>query len=403
RISPETQVVFMTGHGGVHEAVRAVKGGAYDFLTKPFESVEAVSIACERALEYGRLRARAERLEKEVERRSGFESVIGSSPTLAKALSLARDVAASTSSVLLRGESGTGKEVFARAIHLASPRAKSAFVVVNCGALPEALVESELFGHVKGAFTGAIKDKRGLFEEAHGGTIFLDEIGEMPAQAQVRLLRVLQSGEVRRVGGNDARIVDVRVIAATNADLKAAIKEGRFREDLFYRLNVIGIELPPLRARVDDIPLLAMSFLRTLAAKAKKDLTGFTDAAMNALLMWSWPGNVRELENTIERAVVVAKGKEVDVTDLPESMFSAPAPAPGGGEPGEDTASSYKEARDKALAEFERGYVSALLRIAQGNMADAAKIAGLDRSNFRKVVVRSGVDFRDFLPKKPSA
>jgi DNA-binding NtrC family response regulator len=314
-----------------------------------------------------------------------------------KTISLARDVSGSASSVLIRGESGTGKEVIARAIHQASPRAKGPFVVVNCGALPESLIESELFGHAKGSFTGALKDKRGLFEEANGGTIFLDEIGEMPASAQVRLLRVLQSGEVRRVGATEAKVVDVRVIAATNADLKAGMLNGRFREDLYYRLNVIGIDLPALRSRREDVPLLAVHFLKRAAAKAGKTIEGFTDEAIQTLLSWSWPGNVRELENVVERAVVLSRGKEIEVTDFPEQFF-AKRPAAESDE-NTPTPSTYKEAADRARAEFERGYVAALLRMASGNMADAARIAGLDRSNFRKVVIRAGVDFREFLPR----
>jgi two-component system response regulator HydG len=407
RISPRTEYIFMTGHGGVDAAVTAVKGGAYDFLTKPFDSLEKVTISVGKAIEHKELREQAERLQREMERRNGFDSVIGASPMMARAVAVARDVSYSNASVLLRGESGTGKEVFARAIHSASPRAKAPFVVVNCGALPENLVESELFGHVKGSFTGAMKDKRGLFEEAHGGTIFLDEIGEMPPAAQVRLLRVLQSGEVRRVGSNEAKTVDVRVIAATNADLKAGIQTGRFREDLYYRLNVIPIELPPLRDRRDDVPMLAMHFLKNSVARVgKANVSGFTDEALHALLAWSWPGNVRELENVVERAVVLCRGNEIGSENLPEGLFAAKTGAqPTVAEAAQTDAgaSAYKEARESAIAEFERGYVAALLRMSQGNMATAARMAGLDRSNFRKVVVRSGVDFREFLPRRRAA
>ena len=409
RISPRTEFILMTGHGGVESAVAAVKGGAYDFLTKPFDTIEKVLIAVGKAIEHKELRDQTERLSREVERARGFDTVVGSGPKMTKAIGVARDVAGSSANVLLRGESGTGKEVFARAIHQASGRAKGPFVVVNCGALPENLIESELFGHVRGSFTGAMKDKRGLFEEAHGGTIFLDEIGEMPVSAQVRLLRVLQSGEVRRVGSNDARIVDVRVIAATNADLKTAIADGRFREDLFYRLHVIGIELPPLRERREDVPMLAMHFLRKASQKAgKPQVSTFADDALRALLGWSWPGNVRELENVIERAVVLCRGGEITAQDLPEQMFAPARPRVVGADGGAEGSaegegkqpSPYKEAREHSTAEFERSYVSALLRLTGGNMATAARIAGLDRSNFRKVVVRSGVDFREFLPRR---
>ena len=394
------EIIVMTGAGAISDAVTAMKNGAYDFLEKPFVPVERVAISVGKAIDRKDLRDHADRLEAESAKRSGFDSVIGQSPLLRRALDTAKQAAVSPVSLLILGESGTGKEVVARAVHQASPRAKGPFVVVNCGALPETLIESELFGHVKGSFTGAMTDKRGLFEEAHKGTIFLDEIGEMPPPAQVRLLRVLQSGEVRRVGASDAKIVDVRVLAATNVDLKAAMSSGKFREDLYYRLNVIAIDLPPLRNRRDDVPVLASHFLGAAAKRAGKAVAGFTDEALRALIAWHWPGNVRELENTIERAVVLTKGAEIDGVDLPEHFFGKErAPASGGGGAG-DAPTRYQEARERALEEFDRGYIGALLRKTEGNMAAAATIAGLDRSNFRKVVLRSGVDFREYLPRR---
>ena len=404
RISRNTEFVIMTGRGGVAEAVQSVKNGAYDFLPKPFDPVERVAMTVQKALERKELRDRTDALESEVARTLGFESVIGASTVLKRALDTARQAAASSVSLLILGESGTGKEVVARAVHQASPRNRAPFVVVNCGALPEALIESELFGHVKGSFTGAMSDKRGLFEEANKGTIFLDEIGEMPPQAQVRLLRVLQSGEVRRVGASDAKIVDVRVLAATNVDLKAAMKGNKFREDLYYRLNVISVELPALRNRRDDVPLLAAHFLKKAAKRAGRKVDGFTDAAMKALIAFNWPGNVRELENTIERATVLTRTAEIDTVDLPDHFFGDAGKA--GGAAGTETGGTgpqplaYQEERERALLDFDRGYVSALLRMTNGNMASAATIAGLDRSNFRKVVLRTGIDFREFLPKR---
>jgi len=400
RLSRNTEFVIMTGSGGVAEAVTAVKNGAYDFLPKPFEPLERVAMIVAKALERKDLRDRADRLENEVAKATGFERVLGSSPLLRKAMETARQAATSSVSLLILGESGTGKEVVARAVHQTSPRNRGPFVVVNCGALPEALIESELFGHVKGAFTGASSDKRGLFEEANKGTIFLDEIGEMPPAAQVRLLRVLQSGEVRRVGASDAKIVDVRVLAATNVDLKAAMKDGKFREDLYYRLNVISVEMPPLRNRRDDVPALALHFLHLAAKRANRPVQGITDEAMRALIAWHWPGNVRELENTVERAVVLTRGTELDSADLPDHFFgSERVSADGGTNPATDTP-KYQEARERALVEFDRGYIAALLRVSEGNMAAAAAIAGLDRSNFRKVVVRAGIDFREYLPSR---
>jgi DNA-binding NtrC family response regulator len=399
RLSRNTEFVIMTGMGGVSVAVSAVKNGAYDFLAKPFDPMERVALTVAKAIERKDLRDRADQLETESAQRNGFDRVLGSSPLLRKAMETARQAATSSVSLLILGESGTGKEVVARAVHQASTRNRGPFVVVNCGALPEALIESELFGHVKGSFTGAVSDKRGLFEEANKGTIFLDEIGEMPAAAQVRLLRVLQSGEVRRVGASDAKIVDVRVLAATNADLKAAMKEGAFREDLYYRLNVISVELPPLRNRRDDVPALALHFLRGSAKRAGRAVEGITDEAMRALIGWSWPGNVRELENTIERAVVLTRGTELDSADLPDHLFGGERMS-ADGERIEGETPKYQEARERALVEFDRGYIAALLRVTQGNMASAAAVAGLDRSNFRKVVVRAGIDFREFLPQR---
>lgn len=399
RLSPGVEVIVMTGHGGVEDAVAAVKVGAYDFLTKPFDPVEKISISVSKAVERKKLRDRATRLEREVDAKYGFESIVGSSPAMNRAVDLARDVAYSTSSILIRGESGTGKELVARAIHRASPRKDGSFVVVNCGALPENLIESELFGHVKGSFTGALSDKRGLFEEASGGTIFLDEIGEMPVSAQVRLLRVLQDGEVRPVGSNEARSVDVRVLTATNVDLAVAIRENRFREDLFYRLNVITVDLPPLRARRDDVPVLAIHFLEKYAKKLGKPIEDMTDEVVQVLAAYAWPGNVRELENAIERACVLTKGKRVGAECLPEYLFQGIGSSghqPGGASAETYTSIPYRAAKDRAVREFDRGYVSALLRATKGNMAEAARVAGLDRSNFRKIVNRAGVDYREF-------
>jgi two-component system response regulator HydG len=297
--------------------------------------------------------------------------------------------------VLLQGESGTGKELAARAIHRCSPRRPKSLVAVNCSALTDTLLESELFGHEKGSFTGAIASKRGLFEAADGGSIFLDEIGQIPVPTQVKLLRVLQEGELKRVGANEHRKVDVRVIAATNVDLAQATREGLFREDLYYRLNVIAIQLPSLRQRVSDIPLLAMHFLRKYNLKLGKKLEAFQPEVMEILERHPWVGNVRELENVIERAAVLSRGREITLQDLPENL-RGPQPA----RRGSGTALSeysYRDAKDIALGEFSRRYFAELLTYTGGNVSRASRRAGMDRSNFRRLLKRSGVKPVEFF------
>ena len=308
----------------------------------------------------------------------------------------------SSATILIEGESGTGKELVARAIHFRSDRRDKPFVAVNCSALTDTLLESELFGHMKGAFTGATANKKGLFEAADGGTIFLDEIGDIPAATQVRLLRVLQEGEVKRVGANDTIKVDVRVIAATNVDLNRAREAGKFREDLYYRLNVIGIGLPPLRDRPEDVPLLAQHFLKLYTQKATKKITGISASAMEALTCNRWVGNVRELENVIERAVVLTSREVIDVEDLPPGFREAQK---GGGEV--EMASlahlPYAEAKRLAMRAFERRYLSSLLERHENNISSAARAAGVDRSNFRRLLKQYEVAGRSQTPKVVSA
>jgi transcriptional regulator with GAF, ATPase, and Fis domain len=294
-------------------------------------------------------------------------------------------VSHSTATVLIEGESGTGKELVARAIHYRSARKDKPFVAVNCSALTETLLESELFGHVRGSFTGAVANKKGLFEAADGGTLFLDEIGDIPAATQVRLLRVLQEGEVKRVGCNESVRVDVRVIAATHVDLARAKAEGRFREDLFYRLNVIPLGLPPLRERPEDVPLLAMHFLERYARKTGKQMAGVSAEAMELLTLHRWPGNVRELENTIERAVVLTSHETLEASDLPPALREARRGA-GDVETVSLAHLPYCEAKKLAVRAFERRYLSALLQKNRDNVSSAARDAGLDRSNFRRLL-----------------
>jgi len=304
--------------------------------------------------------------------------------------------------VLIQGESGTGKELVARAIHSRSPRRGRPFVVVNCTALAETLLESELFGHVRGAFTGAVSAKEGLFVAADGGTLLLDEVGDMPAPLQAKLLRVLQSGEVRPVGSNDTARVDVRILAATNVDLKRACARGVFREDLYYRLNVVAITLPPLRERPEDIPVLAYHFLERHARATGRPVHDITPAALKALISHPWRGNVRELGNAIERAVVLGQGPRIDVPDLaaitPSGAEASALPADGTARAAAGPLADipYAQAREHAIAGFERSYVGALLKRAGGNVSEAARLAGLDRSNFRRVMRRAGLRPEDY-------
>ncbi len=335
---PDVVVVVMSAYGNVDSALEAMKLGAYDYIAKPFKPAEIV-LLIQKAVERDRLRRENLRLRSDLARYRGDEMglgvMVGRSAAMQRIFRLIRKVAAYKSTVLISGESGTGKELVARAIHDESPRAASSFVPVNCGAIPEALLESELFGHKKGAFTDATEDKGGLFAEASGGTLFLDEIGELPFNLQVKLLRVLQEEEVRRVGDVKATKIDVRIVAATVRDLAEEAKEGRFREDLFYRLNVLPIELPPLRERAEDIPALVELFMRKNADRLGTHVTGVVPEVMRVLLAYPWPGNVRELENTVERAMVLAETDVIDVASLPEKIVGASDPiqkAFGGGD-----------------------------------------------------------------------
>jgi two-component system response regulator HydG len=319
RQMPECQVIVVTGHGSIDSAVRAMKAGAFDYLAKPVEP-EALAICVGKAIERKRLLTEIEQLRAQVRGKFSFENIVYASPAFHRVLELVRKVAATDASVLVEGESGTGKELIARAIHSSSARRNHPFVAINCGALPEGLLESELFGHARGAFTGAVAAKRGLFEEARDGTLFLDEIGEMSPGLQVKLLRALQQGEIRRVGENRAVKVNARIIAATNKDLKAAMREGSFRDDLYYRLNVFPIVIPPLRERREDILPLAESFIKSAREKHGGSASRFSPPAAQALLGYSWPGNVRELEHAVERAVIMASGPDVRADDLPPEV-----------------------------------------------------------------------------------
>ena len=318
-IAPDVDVILLTAFGTVEEAVKAMKDGAYDFLTKPFQREQLLKVV-RKALERRDLIEQNSALQQRLDDLLRQGDMIGASPAFRRMMTLVEQVADSSATVLVQGESGTGKELVARAIHERSSRRDGPFVAVNCAALPETLLESELFGYEKGAFTGAAGRKEGRFELADGGTLFLDEIADLSPVTQPKILRVLQEGEFERVGGTQTIRVDVRIVAATNQDLATLVRDKRFREDLFYRLNVITIQVPPLRERREDVPVLAQHFLRVYAAKNNRQLDGFSDEALGCLEAYSWPGNVRELENVVERAVVLARGARIEVADLPEAV-----------------------------------------------------------------------------------
>jgi len=405
-LRPSVEVVIMTAFATVETALAAVKAGAFDYLTKPFENIEKVTITVDKALERKRLVDRTRSLEQELKSTKGFASIVGTSDAMRSVFQLIESVAPTSANVLIQGETGTGKELVARAIHSLSDRSHERVVPINCSALSESLLESELFGHKKGSFTGATHDKKGLFEVAHRGTLFLDELGDMALSTQVKLLRVLQEGEVRPIGAAETIKVDVRVVAATHVDLEKAMKEGRFREDLYYRLNVISIPLPALRERKDDIPMLAAFFLRRAAERYGRAVDGIEPGCIDALLAHHWEGNVRELENVIDRAVVLCPGQKLRGADLPphlqleEGATPARAAAPvatSSAEPAYMTL-PFRQAKEAAVGSFERRYVENLLARCEGNVSQAAREAGLDRSNFRRVLQKHDVSADSFKP-----
>ena len=381
-IAPDVDVILLTAFGTVEEAVRAMKDGAYDFLTKPFQRPQVLKLI-RQALERRELIQQNRALQQRLDDLLQQGAVVGASPAFRRMMTLVEQVAASSATVLVQGESGTGKELVARAIHERSARRPGPFVAVNCAALPETLLESELFGYEKGAFTGAAGRKEGRFELADGGTLFLDEVSDLSPVTQPKILRVLQEGEYERLGGTKTLRVDVRIVAATNQDLAQMVREKRFREDLFYRLNVITITVPPLRERREDIRVLAQHFLRVYAAKNNRTLEGFTDDAVRRLEAYAWPGNVRELENVIERGVVLARGGLMDVADLPEEIAGA-TPLPEG---------VLTVRIGTPLAEVEQRLLEETLRGTKGNKTLTAKLLGIDpRTVSRKLERQDELD-----------
>jgi DNA-binding NtrC family response regulator len=383
-------VIMITAFSTIESAVAAIKEGAFDYLPKNF-TADHLRVTVERALRQRRLQVENRNLREQLQTTFRFESLLGRSPAMARVFELVRKAARSDANILVQGESGTGKELIARAIHANSPRAAQPFVPVDCASLPEQLLESELFGHEKGAFTGAVKTKPGLMEAADRGTLFLDEIGEMPLGLQAKLLRALQERQIRRVGGNALVDVDLRVVSATNRDLRAAAAKGEFRDDLFYRVNVIAIHLPPLRERDGDAELLAHVFLERYG---KGRLRGIADDALAALKSYRWPGNVRELQNVIERACALADGDHVRLGDLPDYVVGGGAvavPAGGAGDTVEAARASaqglsLKDAKDQWMGVLEASYLRDLLARHDGNVSAAAKDAGIDRKTFHRLI-----------------
>jgi two-component system response regulator HydG len=381
-LAPDVDVILLTAFGTIEEAVNAMKDGAYDFITKPFRGEQLLKVVG-KALERRSLIEQNRALQKQLEDLRSKGAMIGGSPAFRRMMTLVEQVADSSATVLIRGESGAGKEGVARAIHERSARRNKPFVAVNCAALPETLLESELFGYEKGAFTGAGVRKEGRFELADSGTLFLDEVADLSPLTQPKILRVLQEGEFERHGGTRTQRVDVRLVTATNQDLAQMVREKRFREDLYYRLNVITITVPPLRERREDIRLLAQHFLRVYSAKNNRRLDGFTDDAVRRLEGYAWPGNVRELENVIERGVVLAKGSLMDVTDLSEEIAGA-TPLPEG---------VLTVRIGTPLSEIEARLLDATLQVTGGNKTLAAKLLGIDvRTVSRKLERRDDAD-----------
>ena len=370
-LRPSTPVILMTGYASIDSAVTAMRAGAFDYVTKPFKQDEIIA-SLERALGYRELERENAQLRRAVAKTSQFGDLIGESPAMQDIYALIRKISGSTSNVLITGESGTGKEVVARTLHFTGTRADKPFVPINCTAMPEGLLESELFGHVRGAFTGAHASKRGLFEEANGGTLFLDEIGDMPPALQSKLLRVLQDREIRPVGGTKAIKVDVRIVAATNKDLKQEIEAGTFRKDLYYRLNVIPIAIPPLRERPEDIPLLVTAFLNKHAPAAPPSVTA---EAMEELRKYPWEGNARELENTIERALVLSGGGAIEIADLALTDDATAGEAASF----EDALLGQAFRKRMTVRELTDLYIDRVLQECGGSKGEAARILGLNR------------------------
>lgn len=381
---PDAEVILLTGHGSINSAVTAMQHGAYTYLTKPLD-IHELRTAVEKASDRLRLLRHTAELNRRLDEKFGFEGVIGNSPQMHRIITQLQQIAPTDSTVLIQGENGTGKELVARAIHQNSRRKSKPFVPLNISALSESILESELFGHEKGSFTGAERRRIGQFEFANGGTLFLDEVGEMPMNTQIKLLRVLEDGLITRVGSNEPVHVNVRLVAATNAELKEMVQKGSFRKDLYYRLNVVNIVLPPLRERRGDVPLLLDHFLKEMVARHNKQVSGFSKSARQALTAYDWPGNIRQLRNTVERMLVVDLDGLLDVDDLPDDI---PPLRPDQLEPGREgsVVAGADSLIGKSLTEVERYYIQRALELTQGKREEAARILDIgERTLYRKI------------------
>jgi len=376
---PEAEVILVTGHGSIPSAVTAMQHGAFNYLLKPLDLGQLRAVT-ERAAQSARLRRANLDLQRRLDERFGFEGVVGDSPQMRDVIEKLKRIAPTNASVLIQGETGTGKELVAQAIHQNSPRKSKPFVALNCAALSENILESELFGHVKGAFTDASTDRVGKFEYAHGGTLFLDEVGDMPLATQIKLLRVLENGEITRVGSNDPIKVNVRILSATNRNLEDGIEAGTFRNDLYHRLKVVTIRLPNLRERSQDVPILIDHFIRLLARKHGKQIKGVSPPARRKLLAFDWPGNVRQLRNVVESMVVVDYDGLLDMDDLPEELAEPAEPA------AEPATQSLTGLVGRSLEDLERLFIAETLRVTGGNREEAAKMLGIgERTLYRKI------------------
>jgi two-component system NtrC family response regulator len=399
KLAPQLPVILMTAYGTVETAVQAMKEGAADYLLKPIK-MDEMEILIEKNLAISRLQDENRGMKQELKSIYGLENIISRHPAMNKVIDLIQQVAATKTTVLIQGESGTGKELVARAIHFGSDRASGPFVVINCAAIPGTLLESELFGHEKGAFTGALKAKRGRLEVADKGTLFLDEIGEMPRELQVKILRVMEEQKFQRVGGTEDIEVDNRILAATNKDLKQAVEKGSFREDLYYRLKVITISIPPLRERKDDIPVLVEHFLRKHRDNLKKKASRVSDKALHHMMEYPWPGNVRELENALIRALVLCPGETIEIQDLPEEIRGNGKIEKENGKTPMDLEKlkkMKKEIQQKIKADMERKFIEDALRSGKGNVLRSAAKVGMDRRQFQNLIKKYEISKEDFI------
>ncbi len=387
-VEADLPVIVLTGYGTVKTAVEAMKRGAFDYVTKPY-NIDEIDLIIKRAIEQRALSIENKMLRERLLEKSPFSSIVTTDKTMKKLLHAVETLSSTDTTVLITGESGTGKELIAKALHYSGSRQTKPFIIIDCGGLPETLLESEIFGHLKGAFTGAYADKKGYVEIAEGGSVFFDEIGELPYPLQKKLLRVIQEKEFSRVGDTKIKKADIRIIGATNRDLKTEVREGRFRDDLFYRLNVVSLFVPPLRDRRQDISLLTNYFLAEFNARFKKRIVAVDEGAYSCMMGYRWPGNVRELRNALERILVFKEGNTIISEDLPEELFSADR---GEGE----RVRAFKEFKEETIDTMTREYVTTLLSMYKGNVSKAAAKADLDRANFRKLLKRFHVSAADY-------